>query len=163
MNRIFLLLAFGSMLSVFAFGAAGQDSEKATEDLAHELLEVSGAGQMGVQVMEQMFASFKTALPDVPQEFWDEFMQSVDPDDLVKLVIPIYVKHLEKSEMEAAIAFYKTPAGQAILTKLPVIMQESMTAGQQWGMQLGTEVQKRLEARKQDQPQASAEDSGGSP
>ncbi len=147
MTKLRLYIAWVLTFSVLAFGAAGQEGEKSTEEVARELLEVSGAGQMGLQVMQQMLASFKSTMPDVPQEFWDEFIRDVDPDELVKLVIPIYVKHLTKEEMEAAIAFYKTPAGQAILAKLPMIMQESMTAGQQWGMQLAAEVQRRLQEK----------------
>ncbi len=99
--------------------------------------------------MQQLLASFRTSMPDVPQEFWDEVLHDVDPNQLVELVIPIYVKHLTKEEMEAAIDFYKTPAGQAILTKTPLIMQESMTVGQKWGMQLAEDVQKRLEEKQQ--------------
>lgn len=150
MKKLQLYAAWVLVFSVLAFAAAGQEGEKSSEEVARELLEVSGAGQMGLQVMQQMLATYKTTMPDVPQEFWDEILKDVDPEELVDLVTPIYVKHLTKEEMEAAITFYRTPAGKAILAKLPVIMQESMTAGQQWGMQLGAKVQKRLQERKND-------------
>ena len=122
-------MAWVLVFATLPFGVVGQETDKSIEGVARDLLEVSGSAQMGVQVMQQMVASFKTTMPDVPPEFWDEFMRDVDPDELMELVIPIYVEHLTKDDMEAAIAFYRTTAGQAILAKLPVIMQESMTVG----------------------------------
>ena len=151
MKKLRFYLACALTFSVLALGAAGQEGEKRTEEVARDLLEVTGAGQMGLQVMQQMVASFRSTMPDVPQEFWEQFIRDVDPDELVDLVIPIYVKHLTKEEMEAAVAFYRTTTGQAILAKLPVILQESMTAGQQWGMQLAAEVQKRLQEKKKEE------------
>ena len=53
--------------------AEGQEASR-EEVLARELLEVSGAGEMGLQVVQQMARSFSAANPDVPQEFWDRFV-----------------------------------------------------------------------------------------
>ena len=149
MRNLMFITACAMALSMFAFGASGQESADATEAAARELLEASGGEQMGLQVMQQLLGSFKSTRPEVPQEFWDEFMKSVDPDELVELVVPIYVKHLTKEEMEAATAFYRTPEGAAILAKLPLIVQESMMVGQQWGGQLAEDVVKRLQERSQ--------------
>lgn len=73
-----------------------------------------------------MVQSFTAANPDVPREFWDRFVASVDPEELEELVVPIYVKHLTVEEMEASIDFYWTEVGQSILRKMPVVMTESI-------------------------------------
>ena len=77
--------------------------------------------------------------------------RQADWQELEDMVIPIYVKHLTAEEMDASIAFYRTPIGQSILQKMPAVMQESMQAGQQWGMKLGQQIAEELEARREAQ------------
>jgi hypothetical protein len=151
MGRFLTALVVGGLL---AAGASGQETAAGEEErqrLAYELLEVSGAGELGVQVMEQMVQAFKAANDQVTDEFWAEFMADVDVGGLTEMVIPIYTKHLTAEEMEAAIDFYRTPAGAAIIRKMPLIMQESMAAGQQWGMELSRSATERIEAWQTDQ------------
>lgn len=140
-------------LAVLTAGVTVASGEQPSreEELARELLEVSGGGALGTQVMTQMIQSFRTANPEVPGELWDRFLEQADPQELEDMVLPIYVKHLTAEEMEASIAFYSTPIGQSILEKLPVVMQESMQAGQQWGMKLGQQIAEELEARREAQ------------
>lgn len=132
--------------------AAAQETSR-EERLAKELLEVSSGTAMGMQVMHQMIGSFAAAFPDVPQEFWDNFAKEVDPKELEELILPIYVKHLTAEEMEAAIAFYRTPEGQSILRKMPLVVQESIQVGQQWGERLSQRVMEKLEAREDPPPE----------
>lgn len=132
--------------------AAGQEVSR-EEALARELLEVSGAGEMGLQVVRQMVQSFTAANPEVPQEFWDGFVEEVDPRELEEMVLPIYTKHLTAEEMEATIEFYRTPVGQSILQKMPVVMAESIKIGQQWGMELAQRAMEKLEAREDPPPE----------
>lgn len=94
--------------------------------------------------------------PSYPQVVWRASVASHSArsrsgrraaSELVDLAVPIYVKHLTSEEMAATIAFYSSPEGQAVLRKLPVILAESMAAGQQWGEALGRRVADRLAAR----------------
>lgn len=116
------------------------------EELARQLLAVTGAGAMGEQVMTQMIQAFQSSNPTVSHEFWDQFLAQVDLEELVELVVPVYVKHFTPEEMEATISFYSTPIGQSMLQKMPVVLQESMQAGQQWGLELGKRIAEELEA-----------------
>jgi hypothetical protein len=120
------------------------------EALARELLAVSGAGDLGVQMMEQMVGALRPAAPDMPEEFWDRVFSEVDADELVELVVPIYIEHLTVEEMQAAIDFYETPEGQSLIEKMPVISQESFAVGQQWGMELAQRVMEEIEAAQED-------------
>jgi len=143
-------------LSIALTGTAslpGQETDR-REELARELLEVTGSGALGIQVMTQMLESFKAANPAVPEAFWDEFLAEVDATELVELTVPVYVEHLSAEEMGAAIAFYVTPEGQAILTKMPVIVQETMQAGQAWGMEIAQRVTERLQVWRESHPES---------
>lgn len=114
------------------------------ETVARELLTLTGAAKIGMQVMDQMISMQKHNLPDVPEEFWTNFMASVDQNELLNLLIPIYTRHFTVAEMKEVISFYKTPVGQKMVGKMPVIAQESIQAGQQWGMKLGMKVAEDL-------------------
>lgn len=46
------------------------------------------------------------------------------------MVIDIYDKHFNETEVSEMLEFYKTPTGKAIIAKMPAIMQESMSISQ---------------------------------
>ena len=42
------------------------------------------------------------------------------------MYLRIYRKSLSQSDVDGMIAFYKTPAGQAVINKMPLILQNTM-------------------------------------
>jgi len=136
-----LIWTAGSALAQTQSGAGS--SEKAVR----ELLNLTGAGKLGVQIAQQLLGSFKKTMPNVPPAFWDEFMKEVDTEAMIRLIVPIYAKHFTVDEINGMIAFYRTPLGQKLTRELPSITQESMAAGQQWGAELGRRVAERLKAK----------------
>lgn len=130
-----------------ALPAAAQEDRAAKEKDIRKLLEVTGAAQIGKQVLDQMLESFKTTLPDVPAEFWTEAMKEFDPAVLVERTVPIYDRHFTHQEIQGLIAFYETPLGRKTISVLPAITQESFEIGQQWGLEIANKVQERLKAR----------------
>ncbi len=90
-----------------------------------------------------LLPSLKASAPDVPPEFWDEFMKEVDPNELVNLTVPIYMRHFTEHEIQEMIRFYRTPTGQKLVQKQPQVMQESMQAGQLWAQGLAQRVLER--------------------
>ncbi len=122
--------------------ATGGNKQKDIE----KILTLTGSAQMAVQVIEQMVGAFKQTMPNAPAKFWDDFMKEVDPNDLVKLMVPVYDKHFTHDDIKQLIKFYESPIGKKFLEKTPMITQESMTAGQQWGQQLAARVPEKLQA-----------------
>lgn len=59
----------------------------------------------------------------VEQEF-----ATITMDDLIRDVIPVYQRHLTRSDVEALIAFYSSPVGQKLRREEPAMMRESMEA-----------------------------------
>lgn len=111
-----------------------------------KLMEVTGAGDIGVQMMNQMIAAFKQGDQQVPDKFWTDFMSEVDPNELVEMCVPSYEKHFTHAEIRELLAFYETPLGKKLIKTQPVIMQECMIAGQEWGRKLGERIAKKLQA-----------------
>ena len=91
-------------------------------------------------MIDGMVESMKQALPGAPDEFWVSFRKRAKPEDLVEMLVPIYVKNVDDSDLEELIRFYSSPTGQHFLDKQPLIMQESMKAGQEWGERMAQEA-----------------------
>lgn len=163
MRRFISLLCVLGLVLIAPPLAAQDDETTRKEELARELMEVTRAGDMGRQVMEHMIGQFRTSSPDVPDAFWDRFLASTDAGKLEEMVVPIYVEHLTAEEMEAAVEFYRTPAGQALIEKMPVIMQESMQKGQEFGMEVAQEIQRELEAYEQEETVEETEEEAETP
>ena len=135
---LFLALAF-----VVPTSAHADDAAK--EKLARELMSVTGSADLGKQMIEGMTAQF-AAQPGVPGDFVRKFVELADPNDLIEMVVPLYVKTFDVDTLQAAVEFYKSPAGKKLVGALPMITQESMVLGQQWGMDLATRAQAAVEA-----------------
>ena len=117
-----------------------------------KLLQQTGADKMAKQMMSQMIMMQRRANPSVPGEFWDEFEKDANTEELMELSIPSYAKHLTHDEIKGLIKFYESPLGKKLIKAQPMIMQESMMAGQKWGMQLGREIAEKLKAGGYDKP-----------
>ncbi len=60
---------------------------------------------------------------------------------------PIYDKHFTSAELKKIIAYNNSVLGQKIIKVMPLIAQEGMKQGQEFGRSLGPIIQKRLTAR----------------
>jgi hypothetical protein len=122
------------------------------------LMQVTGATRMGMQLFDQVLASFKNVVPGAKESFWTEFRKEVNVDELTERLLPIYDRHLSPSEVKELIRFYESPLGKKVLAAMPAITAESMQAGQAWGMDLALRAKKKIDAQKQldAQKQASA-------
>ena len=141
MKKITLTLLLCS-LTFFGFS---QDSAKIAS--IKTMLELTGSGNLGVQVAQNMLASFRKSLPDVPEIFWSDFSKEVNPEVLTSMIIPIYDKHYSFDEINKMIEFYRTDLGKKIISATPEIMQESMQVGQIWGKEIGQKVYENLKEK----------------
>jgi len=145
MTRHPLLLAF---LALFLFASApltAHADDAAKEKLVLEMLDLTGAGDLGKQVMDAMMAQFGQS-PGIPPEFIAKFSELAKPQDLVNMVVPLYVKALDEETLKACIAFYKSPAGKKLVDVTPQLTADSMALGQEWGMKLVEQTQAALAA-----------------
>lgn len=140
---IILSVSFNIVLTAQQIETPASADTEIQKDI-RELLVLTGSGELGVQVMSQMIAYFKESYQAAPVEFWDQFMDEVQADDLINLILPIYEKHYTHQNIKDLIAFYKTPIGKKSIEVLPSITQESMTVGQQWGAELGENIVNKL-------------------
>ena len=57
--------------------------------------------------------------------------EELDWDKLEPLYMRIYQKSFSQDEVDGLIAFYKSPAGAALIKKMPIVMQQCMAAMQE--------------------------------
>ena len=146
-------LVLSCALAVTATAAAAQASpapapmDTAVGNAVRRLLAATGARKNMQVVLDQMIGTYRTNMPQVPSEFWDEMQKQFNPDSLMELEVPIYAKYLSLDELRAVSAFYESPAGKQFVTAQPAILQESMEAGRRWGAEMGRQIVEKLKAR----------------
>jgi uncharacterized protein len=135
-----------SFLFATVLSANAQDnaSYKAT---LKKMLESAGS-QAGFQsAIKQMFTMFRQQKSNVPAEVWNALeteMEKTSIDDLTTLLTPVYQKQFTEADLKEIIKFYETPIGKKYAGAVPVIMQESMQVGQEWGMKIGQDIMQKI-------------------
>lgn len=137
-------------------GAAPAASQSASPDAEAAARELLTTMRMADQlkailplVMQQLRPAIVQGRPEVERDL-DALMPTLlelvnqRSSQLVEATTTIYVRHFTPEEMRQLTAFYRTPAGQKLLEKLPVITQESMAVGQKFGQVVAAELQKRV-------------------
>jgi hypothetical protein len=140
--RVAIFLALSLVLLATTASAQSPDSVKLNH--VRQLVDLMGSGRLGVQAIGSILDEYKKAMPNVPPEFWDELMKEIKPDELVDLIIPIYAKYFTDDDILQMSIFYNSPVGKKVIKTLPVITQEGMNVGKQWGQQLVERVQEKL-------------------
>jgi hypothetical protein len=133
MKRIIITFTLILAAATLSFG---QDNS-AYKNTLQEMMNISGATESYKVVIVQTFKMLKEQKSKVPDEVWTHFEKSfldASQEELLGMLVPIYQKHISLPDLKAIIAFYQSPAGKRFSEKTPLIMQESMQAGQQWGM-----------------------------
>jgi len=126
--------------------AYGQISREKEREI-RKLLEATGTTKAMPEMMDQMMAEFRKALPNVPSEFWDEFRKEINIDELITLMMPVYDRHLSLEDIKAANAFFATPAGKHFAEKMSVMYAEGFEVGRKWGEGKGRLVAERLKEK----------------
>jgi len=82
------------------------------------------------------------AVDNLKKKFSALFANEYSYDKLEPKFFPVYRETFSEEEVAGMIAFYKTPAGQAVIHKMPTLMQKTMAMVQEWMMQLMSQAQK---------------------
>jgi len=76
--------------------------------------------------MAKMSPEQQQAISNVMSKYMERIMSIATSDDMLADMAAIYKRHLTGADVEGAIAFYRSPAGEHFLDMVPVIMQEFM-------------------------------------
>ena len=155
MKKWMLCLLFVVMSPAFSASAA-----PASESSVRELLEVTKTRQMLDQVYAQMDAMYAGSMRQAFGEtitaehearvtrlstrMMELMKKELSWDVLAPMYVDIYGKSFTEDEVQSMLVFYRTPGGQAVIDKMPLVMQHTMQAMQSRIGTLVPEMQKML-------------------
>jgi len=130
-------------LSASLFVAASAIAAPPTPESIDTLLTLTRMGRvldsMMVSVNQTMQQSMRIAMKDQPQtpeqqqlldnmstKFATIFREEMTYAKLRPMYIRVYSESFTQDDVDGLIAFYRTPAGTALIEKMPVVMQRTM-------------------------------------
>ena len=160
MKKSIIIAAFTLVFSLNAYAAEDMDTEK--KKLIDALLEQTGQSAMAIgkqfsgAFIQQMTMILKQSKPDIDPKAFDileEVIISIIDEEMVlkgafkDMMYPLYSKHFSEDELKKMIELNNTEFGKKMIRIMPIITQEGMLAGQQFGQSLGPKIQQRIIAR----------------
>lgn len=143
MKKIAILLCALSL----SFSAFAQDVTPPTEASIHTLFELTKQKNLmdgvWVQIDKMMQTTMRAQLQghditpsqqaiidDMRSQMLTLFSDQLKWEKFEPKVVDIYQKTFSQNEVDGMIAFYASPAGQAVVSKLPLAMQNTMSVVQ---------------------------------
>ncbi|MDP2060383.1 MAG: DUF2059 domain-containing protein [Flavobacteriaceae bacterium] len=146
MTKRFLTITLLLFVSITVFGQA----DKEYNETLKRMFEVSGSEKSYQAVVKQMFTMFKQQYSDVELDVWGDLEKEFSKtslNDLTEMLVPVYSKYMTLEDLKELIKFYETPVGKKFAKNTPLIMQESMQIGQQWGMKVAQDFEKKMKEK----------------
>ena len=139
-----LLCLTASRLLGQAGAATGSETPATAEDIRKlfDVMQIRNQMKLIMQQVSQQIRSMeheqiKKSERSVSEEdiakidaISDEVLKGISVEGLLDDMIPVYQKHLNKSDVNAMVGFYSTPTGQKILKEMPAMTTEGMQAMQ---------------------------------
>lgn len=143
-----LLLVGAAATPTLAKPRAAASRMSAHQRDARKLLELSGAQQMGKQMISQMLGMMRQNATDVPADFWRTIEKKLDFSALLDELAGLYARHLSHDDITQLIGFFSSPVGARFVAVQPKVMQDSVAISQKWGQQFMQQVMQELERAK---------------
>ena len=123
------------LVTMTAGSLLAQPADEHSEKIANirKMIQLTGGAKIVDQIFDSMSASFKDPKQ---QEFFRQFRQELDINQLYELIIPAYDKYLSGDDIKEIVHFYQTPTGQRLLDAQPKIMADFMPKVNQWSQEI---------------------------
>jgi uncharacterized protein len=104
-----------------------------TVEQVHEMLRLTGYESIKKQIVQNMMPYIRQSMPFMPPDVLDDFQARMQAADFDSIIVKSYQAHLSTEDAVGIIAFYKTPAGQHMISQMPMILKETQQAGADLG------------------------------
>jgi hypothetical protein len=109
-----------------------------------EMQELTGAPAMQKRIVSNAMQFYRSQFPPyIPQDVVDDLQKSLENADLESHAAEIYPKYLSTEDAAKVIEFYKSPAGQHLVTAQPYMMTEMQRSSVQIAQQTAKDVIER--------------------
>jgi hypothetical protein len=157
--------------------AAGSEAPASADDIRKlfDVMQIRNQMRTVMQQVSQQMRSLerdqvRTQQPNVTDQDFakfdaisDEVMKNLSVEGLLDDMIPVYQKHLNKSDVNAMVGFYSTPTGQKILREMPAMTTEGMQAMQPHLKQMIEEANSQIEKRVKEELRQKKQDDAAKP
>lgn len=152
-KTVFRIVGLLALLSFSPAPAPAQSPPPDAEVAARELIATMKADDQFKAMLPMIMKAMKPAIvqnrPDVERDYDALAPKLLDGmgsriGELMDALAAVYSSNFSADELRAVTAFYRTPAGQKFLLKMPIIAQQSMALGQKFGRSVGADVQQRM-------------------
>lgn len=149
-KRIFAVLLLSGSIAIAADNASPPPARSGppSEASIRQLLEVAQSRKLVDSVMAQMENLMQQSIAQATQgqkippkvekqidreraEMTTMMKELLDWNKLEPLYVRVYQKTFNQQEVDGMLAFYKTPPGQAVIAKMPAVMQNTIEEMQQ--------------------------------
>jgi hypothetical protein len=144
LKKVCILLLHSLLLASLSLAQSGPASDApATREEVVKLFELMNVQQQTRSVIASMMQQQRVMMrdvlrkrhPEISEEqlqhadsLMDDYLRDFPVDQILADTIPVYQRHLTRSDVEAMSAFYASPTGKKLLNDMPAIMTESMQA-----------------------------------
>ena len=109
-----------------------------------EMQELTGASATKKRIVANAIQFYRSQFPPyIPQDVIDDLEKSLQNADLESHAAEIYPKYLSTEDAAKVIDFYKSPAGQHLVTAQPYMMTEMQRSAVQIAQQTAKDVIER--------------------
>lgn len=162
MFKAFMICAMALLVSAQAGAQTTPQPQPASSESIKELFDLLNMRSMLGQLADQADAMVRSSIDDTlrgrtlspeQQGMVDELTKrtsqlvrdSISWDSLEPMIADVYQKSLSEEELQGMIAFYRTPAGVALIAKMPLITRNTMIAVQERQKTLMANLQQILQ------------------
>jgi hypothetical protein len=152
------LIALALSASIFwaagaSIGFAQTAPDPARLAAARKLMDAAGLSAQFESVLplitEQMEKAFLSLQPSHEAEIKEVFKLipqkfSARKQEMLDQIAVLYAQKLTADELNTITDFYKSPVGAKLIKLQPEIVQESMSLGQAWGLNIGREIEQEV-------------------
>src|SRR5438445_7647464 len=154
MKSLAMILIIALLTSCAAFAQQSPSAAPASREDVLKLFDVTQNRQQLRRTMDSMVSQSQVLMREQIRErnpkITDEELAELDQDaeemwknfpvdQMLEDAVPVYQKHLTKTDVDAMISFYSSPTGRKLLREMPAIMSEGMQA-------MYPDIQKHMDA-----------------
>jgi uncharacterized protein len=127
----------------FPLDTTAVPQDELTSALA-ELLEITHSLDLGTQFGKALLDQKNDPRNTLPTEFYDRLFKEFENGETARwyknAVIRVYRKFYTLEDTRQILTFYKTPAGQKMISTMPQLLTASMKEGENLGRYIGMKV-----------------------
>ena len=159
------------VLGCLVVASAAVANDASYRKAAKEMLAVTHAESLStamseqiVNMIEQQMRGASDSIPPAEMEKFEKELSKMIAHELrfetmQEEFIDVYIATFSEQALRDMVAFYKTPLGQKMLEKLPVVIQQSMEVGQKHAIAMAPQINAKVEAfMKKQKPKKGAGD-----